>query len=61
MLKLSGTGQRKLKLSGDVNECKPVSPGLERCGGPGGRALHSPPFCLNISAFCELGGVFRGC
>jgi hypothetical protein len=26
-----------------------------------GRALHSSTFRLNLSAFCGIGGAFRGC
>jgi len=28
---------------------------------PGSRGLHSSTFRLNLSAFCEIGGTFRGC
>jgi hypothetical protein len=30
-------------------------------GGNGGRGLHSSTFRLNVSAFCGIGGTFRGC
>jgi len=29
--------------------------------GEGGRGLHSSTFRLNVSAFCGIGGAFRGC
>ena len=32
-----------------------------RGGGGGGRGSHSSTFRLNISAFCGIGGAFRGC
>ena len=28
---------------------------------PAGRGLHSSTFRLNVSAFCGVGGAFRGC
>jgi hypothetical protein len=28
---------------------------------PGTRGLHSSTFRLNVSAFCAIGGAFRGC
>jgi hypothetical protein len=66
-----------LKLSCQENQCKPLTCGTLReadvgkavtlCGwvdkqrNMGGRGLHSSTFRLNVSAFCGMGGAFRGC
>jgi len=35
--------------------------GAQPAGGAGGRGLHSSTFRLNVSAYCETGGAYRGC
>ena len=59
-------GQKRLRLSCEVDECKPLGGGQSRGGAggrggsAGGRGLHSFAFQLNISAFYGTGGAFRG-
>ena len=59
--------QARLKLSSKVNECKPLPTARKRLRscpsgtGPMCRGSHSSTFRLNLSAFCGIGGTFRGC
>ena len=41
----------------------PFGGGGRGCGAgvPAGRGLHSSTFQLNVSAYCGIGGAFRGC
>jgi hypothetical protein len=65
-----------LKLSSNMNECKPLVQDRGSAGGSGraclrhrvpraariyGRGLHSSTFRLIVSAFCWIGGALKGC
>ena len=44
-----------------MDECKPLPVGGRGAPRSAGRGLHSSTSRLNLSAFCGIGGAFRGC
>jgi len=56
---------KRLRLSAEVDECKPLAPGAHPSSsvgddGAGGRGLHPFTFQLNLGALCGIGGARRG-
>ena len=58
---ISGNGGRGGVGGGGGGGTGVTLDGPTHLGGGGGRGLHSSIFRLNISAFCGIGGAFRGC